>query len=133
MSEKDKKEEPKQLDDDSSDDDSTEIATRDELSWSNPIITASPSILRPINTSRPDLSNAPSVVISLPSSDTFNVTEETPEQRLRRRMRFLELRREHYNHVIHSEQCDMSDTDNEDHSENQVEKHAKCQENCKPK
>ncbi|XP_039481830.1 uncharacterized protein LOC120445450 [Drosophila santomea] len=133
MSDKAKKEETEQLDDDSSDDDSTQIETRDQLSWSNPTITASPSILRTINTPRPDISNAPSVVISLPSSDTFVVTEETPEQRLRRRMRFLELRREHYNHIIHSEQCDMSDTDGEDHSENHVEKHPKCNENCKPK
>ncbi|EDV58936.1 uncharacterized protein LOC6542733 [Drosophila erecta] len=131
MSEKAKQEEPDPLDDDSSDDDFTQFEIRDQNSTSNATITESPSILRPINTPRPDISNGPSVVISLPSNDTFIVTDETPEQRLRRRMRFLELRREHYNHIIHSEQCDMSDT--EDDAEDHAEKHAKCQENCKPK
>ncbi|XP_017077079.2 uncharacterized protein LOC108111931 [Drosophila eugracilis] len=76
------------------------------------------SILRPITTSRPDLSNAPSIVISLPDSQRGSIPEETPEQRLRRRMRFLELRREHYNHLHHSEQCNMTSTDDEDHSPN---------------
>ncbi|XP_033173966.1 uncharacterized protein LOC117150920 [Drosophila mauritiana] len=127
MSDKDKKDEPEQLDDDSSDDDANQTDAGDQ--YSNPTISASPSILRHPNAPRPDISNVPSVVIALPSSETVVATEETPEERLRRRMRFLELRREHYNYVSHSEQCNMADTEDEDHAEN----HPKCEENCKPK
>ncbi|XP_017015011.1 uncharacterized protein [Drosophila takahashii] len=124
MSDKDKNDLPEQLDETSQNEDPNQDEPRLDES-----ISASPSILRPINTPRPDISNAPSIVISLPETGMDNVAGETPEQRQRRRMRFLEMRREHYNHLHHSEQCNMSETEDEDHAETQP----KTQEQNKPK
>jgi len=130
MSDKDKNDKPEQLDNSSQEDASQEDFNEVEASRepNAESISASPSILRPINTPRRDVSNAPSIVLSLPVTEMDNVPEETPEQRQRRRMRFLELRREHYNYMHHSEQCNMSETDDEDHSANQP----KTQEQNKP-
>jgi len=126
MSDKDKNDKPEQLDNSSQEDELE--ASQTLLEPNAESISASPSILRPINTPRRDVSNAPSIVLSLPVTEMDNVPEETPEQRQRRRMRFLELRREHYNYMHHSEQCNMSETDDEDHSANQP----KTQEQNKP-
>ncbi|XP_050741652.1 uncharacterized protein LOC108033706 [Drosophila biarmipes] len=132
MSDKDKQDVPEQFDDTSQENASQEDFI-DEASQALPdpnaeSISASPSILRPITTPRRDVSDAPSIVLLLPDNEMDTLPEETEEQRQRRRMRFLELRREHYNHVHHSEQCTMSDTDDEDRSENQP----KSQEQKKP-
>ncbi|XP_017059249.1 uncharacterized protein LOC108100035 [Drosophila ficusphila] len=126
MSEKDRNKAPEQLDDETSEDDSGLANLENRQSIDTNAISISPSILRPINTPRPDLSNAPSVVLSLPEDS--GVSEETPEQRQRRRMRFLELRREHYNNM-HSEQCHMADYDDEDHAKEQPP----TEEKTKPK
>ncbi|KAI8043674.1 uncharacterized protein LOC128263304 [Drosophila gunungcola] len=119
MSDKDKDEVPEKLDDlrqdDPNPDDSIATGT----------VSISPSILRPINTPRPDISNAPSVVVSLPEVEveSENLTEETAQQRLRRRMRFLEMRREHYNNMLeNSEQCHMESTEDEDHKDQEDKK-----------
>ncbi|XP_017110316.1 uncharacterized protein LOC108134501 [Drosophila elegans] len=120
MSDKDKDEVPEKLgdlrQDDPNPDDSIATGT----------VSISPSILRPINTPRPEISSAPSVIVSLPEIESENLAEETAEQRLRRRMRFLEMRREHYNNMLeHSERCHMESSEDEDHKDHEDQKEPK--------
>ncbi|XP_017032809.1 uncharacterized protein [Drosophila kikkawai] len=80
-----------------------------------PLISAAPSILRNVTASRQLLAEAASIVISLPDEDRPSSPDETPEQRHRRRIRFLEMRREHYSQMHqHTEQCTMSDDDQQE-------------------
>ncbi|XP_020807008.1 uncharacterized protein LOC110183157 [Drosophila serrata] len=79
------------------------------------VISATASILRNATASRQLLTESPSVVISLPDEDRDNLQNETPEQRHRRRIRFLEMRREHYSQMHqHTEQCTMSDDEEQE-------------------
>ncbi|XP_016990705.1 uncharacterized protein LOC108052740 [Drosophila rhopaloa] len=116
MTDKEKNRVPEPVFDDSSEDDlSQDDPSRDD-SIGTTTVSISPSILRPTNPSRHDLSNAPSIVISLPDAESDTNSEETAEHRLRRRMRFLEMRREHYSNM-HSERCHMEHSEDEDHEE----------------
>jgi len=69
MSDKDKNDKPEQLDNSSQEDFNEVEASQTLLEPNAESISASPSILRPINTPRRDVSNAPSIVLSLPVTE----------------------------------------------------------------
>ncbi|EDV32049.1 uncharacterized protein Dana_GF15636 [Drosophila ananassae] len=73
-------------------------------------LTVIPSILRSPQ-SKTVMSGAPSITLTIPDSN-HSIPNESAEERLRRRLRFLELRREHYNHMFnHTEVCHMASSD----------------------
>nr|XP_017108715.2 uncharacterized protein LOC108133351 [Drosophila bipectinata] len=71
-----------------------------------------PSILRSSQSKTVEVAEAPSITLTIPDSDQ-SPPNESPEERVRRRLRFLELRREHYNHMFsqNTEVCTMASSE----------------------